>query len=181
MPTPRSALIVVDMQNDFVRPEGALPVPGAQDIIPGIAALVGVSDLVVTTRDEHPANHSSFDTNGGPWPVHCVNGTWGAQFVDELFAIGMGRINIVKGENPDTDGYSGFDDTPLQEALFTHGVTTVHLVGVALDYCVKATALDAVRLAYHVVVHLDLCRAVGSAEAAARELVEAGCVTVGAP
>ena len=146
----KSALIIVDMQNDFC-PGGAVAVKDADSIIPMINQLQEKFDLVVATQDWHPANHSSFSSNSpdGVWPDHCVQDTPGAELVAGLNTDRIVRV-FQKGKNPEIDGYSGFYDndhftsTGMGDYLRTEGVTDVYIVGVATDYCVKHTALNAV-------------------------------------
>ncbi len=170
------ALVVVDVQNDFC-PEGALAVPGVEDVVEPIKLLMGDADLVVATRDWHPGDHSSFAAQGGPWPQHCVAGTPGAQLRADLDETRVDRV-LDKGGDPDTEGYSAFDGTDLDAWLRERGVDTVEVAGLALDVCVKHTALDAVRGGWPVVVHRDASRAVeatqGDGERAVAELRAAG-------
>jgi nicotinamidase/pyrazinamidase len=174
------ALIIVDVQNDFC-PGGALAVPDGDAVIEPINRLAHELPFVVATRDWHPPDHHSFAAHGGPWPDHCVAGTPGAQIHDRVDA---GEIDVLvdKGRAPDTEGYSGFDDTDLERLLRDTGVDTVNVAGLALDYCVKATALDAARAGFDVVVHRGATRAVdvhpGDGERAVRELVAAGVEVV---
>ena len=170
-------LIIVDVQNDFC-PGGALAVPAGDVIVPGINKMAAAFDPVVTTQDWHPANHGSFAANhpgakpydmgtlsGRPqvlWPTHCVQGTVGAAFHPDLRVLAM---NFVKGTDSDADSYSGFFDdggksTGLHEVLSAHRVSNVFVCGLATDYCVKFTVLDAIRLGYRTSVIEDLCRAV---------------------
>jgi len=174
------ALIVVDVQNDFC-PGGALAVPDGDAVVEPVNRLASEASFVVATRDWHPPDHGSFAAQGGPWPEHCVQGTPGA----ELNAgIDRGRIDVVvdKGQARDTEGYSGFEGTGLEELLRSRGVDTVDVAGLALDYCVRATALDAKRAGFDVVVHRGATRAVevepGDAERAVAELREAGVSVV---
>src|SRR5205807_10422792 len=131
----------------------------------------------VATRDWHPADHGSFAAQGGPWPVHCVRDTAGAQLHPGIDAARIDAI-VDKGQAPGREGYSGFEDTDLERLLRERNVDTVHVAGLALDYCVKATALDARRAGFDVVVHRDATRAVevqpGDAQRAVEELREAG-------
>jgi nicotinamidase/pyrazinamidase len=174
------ALIVVDVQNDFC-PGGALGVKDGDAVVEQVNRLASEASFVVATRDWHPADHASFAEQGGPWPVHCVSGTPGA----ELHA-GVDRrlVDLVvdKGQARDTEGYSGFEDTELEALLHSRGVDTVDVVGLALDYCVRATALDARRAGFDVTVHRGATRAVevapGDAERAVAELREAGVSVV---
>jgi len=135
--------VIVDFQNDFA-PGGALAVPDGDAIAPRVRELIdsGRFDLVVATRDWHPPDHGSFSEHGGIWPPHCVAGTRGAEIVD---AIPRERIDVIvdKGTDPQTEGYSGFEDTGLAQLLHDRGIDRVTIVGLATDYCVRATALDA--------------------------------------
>ncbi len=174
------ALIVVDVQNDFC-PGGALAVPDGDAVVEEINRLASDSPFVVATRDWHPADHGSFVSHGGPWPVHCVAGTAGA----ELHAgIDTSQIDAVvdKGQAVDREGYSGFEGTELEQLLREHEVDAVDVAGLALDYCVKATALDAHRAGLSVTVHRGATRAVevqpGDGERAVAELRAAGVEVV---
>jgi nicotinamidase/pyrazinamidase len=175
------ALIVVDVQNDFC-PGGALAVPDGDAVIEPANRLARDASFVVATRDWHPPDHGSFEPFGGPWPVHCVADSPGAQLVPGLDRT---HIDVVvdKGTAQDTEGYSGFDGTELAELLRQHDVDTVHVAGLALDYCVRATALDARRAGFDVVVHRDATRPVdvqpGDGERAVDELRAAGVSVVG--
>jgi nicotinamidase/pyrazinamidase len=175
------ALIVVDVQNDFC-PGGALAVAEGDRVIEPLHRLAEEADVVVATRDWHPEDHGSFQEQGGIWPVHCVADTPGAELHP---ALDRGRIDQVvdKGQDRATEGYSGFDGTGLERLLCERGVNRVHVGGLALDYCVKNTALDAKRAGFDTVVHLDATRAVdvepGDAERAVAELREAGVEVVG--
>lgn len=170
------ALIVVDMQNDFC-PGGALEVPEGDAVIEPINQLSARFPFVVATRDWHPPNHQSFAEQGGPWPVHCVRDTPGAQLHPSIDAERIDAI-VDAGREPDQEGYSGFEDTDLESLLRDQGVDTVHVGGLALDYCVKATALDAARNGFHVIVHRDATRPVevkpGDGDRAVAEMREAG-------
>ncbi|AMQ18929.1 nicotinamidase [Thermococcus peptonophilus] len=142
---PKEALIVVDMQRDFM-PRGALPVPEGDTIIPKcneyIRKFKEKGALIVATRDWHPPNHISFKERGGPWPPHCVQNTPGAEFVVDL---PEDAVIISKATEPDKEAYSGFEGTNLAEILRENGVEKVYICGVATEYCVKATALDAAK------------------------------------
>lgn len=174
------ALIAVDVQNDFC-PGGALPVPDGDAVIEPINRLAQRFGLVIATRDWHPRDHGSFAERGGRWPVHCVQGTPGAQL---RAGIDASRIDAIvdKGQAPDREGYSGFEDTALEQLLRERGVDSVHVAGLALDYCVKATALDAKRAGFAVTVHRGATRAVdvqpGDGERAVAELRQAGVEVV---
>jgi nicotinamidase/pyrazinamidase len=172
------ALLVIDFQNDFT-PGGALAVERGDEIAERINELAasGRFDLVVATRDWHPADHGSFPEQGGPWPVHCVQGTHGAELHAALDRSQIDQI-VDKGQNPGTEGYSGFDETPLAELLRERGIDSVTIVGLATDYCVKNTALDALREGLTVTVDSSAVRGVdvnpGDSEGALEELRAAG-------
>lgn len=175
-----TALIIVDVQNDFCE-GGALAVPDADSIIAPINHIRGAYDIVVLTKDFHPANHKSFasnhkgkkvydviDLNGSPqvlWPDHCVQGTDGADFHEGLVISKFDYI-VEKGTDPEVDSYSGFYDnnriykTALTNILRYNGVGEVYIAGLALDYCVKFTALDAVDEGFKTILLLDATRAV---------------------
>lgn len=170
------ALIVVDVQNDFC-PGGALAVADGDAVVKPVNELAKRMPFVVATRDWHPPDHSSFSEQGGPWPVHCVRDTEGAQL---HAGVDLDQIDAVldKGQANDTEGYSGFERTGLERLLRGHDVDTVHVAGLALDYCVKATALDAKRAGFEVILHSEASRAVeaqpGDGERAIAELRDAG-------
>lgn len=151
-------------------------------VVDPINQLAGDFSLVVATRDWHPADHGSFFAAGGPWPPHCVQDTPGAELHPGL---DRSLIDVIvdKGQEVGREGYSGFEDTGLQEYLRDREVQRLHVAGLALDYCVKATALDARRLGFRVTVHLDATRAVeaspGDGEQAIAALREAGVELVG--
>ncbi|KHA50612.1 bifunctional nicotinamidase/pyrazinamidase [Sulfitobacter geojensis] len=195
------ALVVIDVQNDFC-PGGALAVAGGDDIVQGINALMNDFDSVILTQDWHPAGHSSFasshtgkapleliDMPYGPqvlWPDHCIQGSLGAKFHMELHQDRADMI-IRKGYNPAIDSYSAFfendHETPtgLEGYLRTRGITGVTMVGLALDFCVNYSAVDAAKLGFDVTVRQDLCRAIdmsGSLAAAVEGMTAAG-VTLG--
>ena len=175
------ALILVDVQNDFC-PGGALAVTDGDAVVPILNALAREADVVVTTRDWHPSDHGSFAPNGGPWPVHCVQGTAGAQLHGAL-EPGPGAVILDKGQRRDGDGYSAFENPELERILREHGVHTVDVGGLALDYCVRATALDARKAGFDVVLHRAATRAVdatpGDGERALAQLRDAGVRIVG--
>jgi nicotinamidase/pyrazinamidase len=172
------ALIVVDFQNDFT-PGGALGVPDGDQIAERVNELAADPrfELVIATRDWHPPGHSSFAERGGPWPPHCLQDTEGAELHP---ALDRSRIDIVleKGQDPETEGYSGFDGTRLEELLRERGVDRITLVGLATDYCVKNTALDALRAGFAVDVDSQGVRGVeveeGDSERALDEMRKAG-------
>jgi nicotinamidase/pyrazinamidase len=155
-PSPDDALVVVDVQRDFC-PGGSLAVPDGDQVVGVINRLVPRFSTVVTTHDTHPADHSSFTDQGGPWPPHCVEGTPGWEVHPDL-DLGP-DFQVFKGRDRDQDGYTGW--TPdLAEFLANRGVRRVVVVGLALDYCVQATALDARAAGHEVVVLTDATRAV---------------------
>ena len=166
------ALLLIDIQNDFL-PGGALAVPRGDEVISVANELLSKFELVIATQDWHPLNHLSFasqhpgkkigdvmDLDGIPqvlWPDHCVQNTYGAELAANLNRRGIHHV-IQKGTDRAIDSYSGFFDnarrkrTPLENLLTARGVKSLHLVGLATDYCVKATALDAVDLGFHTVL-----------------------------
>ncbi|WP_415922581.1 bifunctional nicotinamidase/pyrazinamidase [Tateyamaria sp. SN6-1] len=194
------ALIVIDVQNDFC-PGGALAVPDGDAIVPGINALMSDATAVVLTQDWHPAGHASFasshaganpydmtDMPYGPqvlWPDHCVQGTKGAAFHAGLDTDRADMI-VRKGYRPHIDSYSAFFEndrstpTGLDGYLRTRGVDTITLVGLATDFCVNYSALDAAKLGYATTVHTSLCRAIDldGSLAAARTAMQAAGVTL---
>ncbi len=197
MPAPTEALIVIDVQNDFC-PGGALAVAEGDAIVPGINALMDGFPVVVLTQDWHPADHASFADNHpgaasfsmtempyGPqvlWPRHCVQGTGGAAFHPGL-RTDLAQMILRKGFRPGIDSYSAFFEndrttpTGLEGYLRSRGVEAVTLVGLATDYCVNYSALDAARLDFAVTVQADLCRAIdldGSLAAALQGMQAAG-------
>ena len=173
------ALVVVDYQNDFASPDGALSVAGGDAIARRINDLIrsGDHDLVVATRDWHPPDHGSFTEQGGIWPVHCVQGTPGAELHPDLDAAAVDVI-VDKGQDPGTEGYSGFDGTNLAELLRGRGIDQLTVVGLGTDYCVKHTALEALREGFAVTVDTTAVRGVdvepGDADRALDELRAAG-------
>lgn len=173
-------LIVVDVQNDFC-PGGALPVPDGDAVVAPINGLMEEVPFTVATRDWHPSNHYSFVAQGGPWPPHCVAGTGGAELHPKLHSSQIDAI-VDTGQDPADEGYSGFAGTRLERLLREQGVDTVHVAGLALDYCVRATALDARRAGFDVVLHRGATRAInaqpGDEERTLGELREAGVEVV---
>jgi nicotinamidase/pyrazinamidase len=174
------ALIVVDVQNDFC-PGGALAVPDGDAVVEQVNRLASAASFVVATRDWHPPDHGSFAEEGGPWPVHCVAGSSGAELHPGIDRSLVDAV-VDKGQAVDTEGYSGFEGTGLEELLRSRDVDTVDVAGLALDYCVRATALDAKRAGFDVVVHRAATRAVevapGDGERAVDELRAAGVSVV---
>jgi nicotinamidase/pyrazinamidase len=187
---PKTGLIVVDVQNDFADPDGSLSVPGGESVVAAvnreIVAALRAGATVVATQDWHPERTPHFVTDGGPWPVHCVGGTWGAALHPTL-ELPAEAPRVRKGASGE-DGYSGFtmrdpqtgETTPteLEGLLKAAGVDTVAVVGLATDYCVKATALDAIRLGFDTTVLTNAVAAVnvapGDGDRALEELRVAG-------
>lgn len=192
------ALIVIDVQKDFC-PGGALAVAGGDEVVAGINAAMNDFGAVVLTQDWHPAGHSSFasthdaapmsmmDMPYGPqvlWPDHCIQGSLGAQFHPDL-TVDRADLIIRKGHNPAIDSYSAFFEndrttpTGLEGYLRTRGINQITLMGLALDFCVAYSALDASKLGFDVTVQLDLCRAIdfdGSLTKAKADMQAAGVV-----
>jgi nicotinamidase/pyrazinamidase len=184
----KTALIIVDVQNDFADPNGSLYVSGGEDVVSLIneeaARARAVGATVVYTQDWHPETTPHFQKDGGIWPVHCVAQTWGAAFHPELHVDGP---TIRKGSGGE-DGYSGFSvrdpesgeqhSTELDSLLRARGIERVVVVGLATDYCVKETALDATRLGFDTTIRKDAMRAVdlqpGDGDRAVQEMVAAG-------
>jgi nicotinamidase/pyrazinamidase len=189
---PRTALLVVDVQNDFADPHGSLYVRGGEAVIAPINADIRAAQTagspVVYTQDWHPASTPHFARDGGTWPVHCVQGTWGAEFHPDLLVLDGAPV-VRKGSGGE-DGYSAFSvrdpvsgdvtRTQLGGLLRERGVERVVIAGLATDYCVKETGLDAVRLGLHPTVLRDAVRAVelqpGDGARALDELAAAGVV-----
>ena len=172
------ALLIVDYQNDFI-PGGALGVEGGDAIVEHINELArsGRFDIVVATRDWHPPDHGSFTERGGPWPEHCVQGSRGAELHAELDRTAIDLV-IDKGHHQATDGYSAFEDTDLGDLLRGRGIDSLTIVGLATDYCVKNSALDALAEGFDVHVELEAVRGVdvkaGDSERALEEIRQAG-------
>jgi len=174
-PRAGDALLVVDLQHDFL-PGGALGIAGGDAILPVanrlIAAFTDRGLPVVLSRDWHPPDHCSFEAQGGPWPVHCVAGSHGAAFTPALAAPGDAII-ISKATRANQEAYSAFDGTGLLEQLRQRGVERVWLCGLATDYCVRATTLDARRAGLEAVVVEDgICAVDVSPGDGARALAE---------
>ena len=193
-----NALLIIDVQNDFL-PGGPLAVPHGDEVIDAVNELIPQYDVVVATQDWHPPNHQSFaaqhpqravgdvvrlgDLDQVLWPTHCVQGAPGAELASQL---NRSRIDYVirKGADPQIDSYSAFFDnarqqsTGLAEYLHSRGVDEVHVAGLATDYCVKATALDAADLGFRVVLLQQAVRGVdlqsGDCERAIEEMRSAG-------
>lgn len=178
----RDALLIVDVQNDFL-PGGALAVPDADSIVPILNRYIELFSQrhlpIIATRDWHPANHSSFAANGGVWPEHCVQNTFGAEFSAQL-ALPADALVIDKGCAVDGAGYSGFEQPQLQNALQSLRCRRLFIAGLATDYCVLQTAIAACRIGYAVVLLTDAMRAVdvhaGDGERALAQLQQLGAI-----
>jgi nicotinamidase/pyrazinamidase len=188
-----TALVIVDVQNDFADPAGSLAVRGAGEVVPAAnaaaAAVRAAGGLVAYTADWHPVHTPHFAQDGGIWPVHCVGGTWGAAFHPALVVDGP----VVQKGTAGEDGYSGFTmrdpatgtttPTELAPLLRASGIERVVVCGLATDYCVKATALDAVELGFEAAVLVDAIGAVdlaaGDGQRALDEMSAAGVELVG--
>ncbi len=182
------ALLIVDFQNDFT-PGGALPVPGGDEIGPALNAIADRFDLVVATRDWHPPDHGSFAgaevdpakwegiDPPGIWPPHCIQDTPGAELHPSLDRTQVDVI-VDKAQDPNTQGYSSFHGGNLADVLRERGVTRVFVAGLATDYCVKNTVLDARRLGLEVTVVEDAVRGIdvepGDTDRALEEMRVAG-------
>ena len=151
-------LLIIDFQNDFTS-GGALEVPGGDDIGGPVRRLADAFDLVFATRDWHPPDHSSFAEQGGPWPVHCLQGTHGADLHPAMDGIELDGIVDV-GQGREDQGYSGFERSDLAQILRDHEVDEVYVCGLATDYCVRASAIDACGEGFGVTVVGDAIRGV---------------------
>jgi nicotinamidase/pyrazinamidase len=185
---PRTALLVVDVQNDFADPAGSLYVRGGEEVVavinPEIERARSAGSSIFYTQDWHPEDTPHFSKDGGVWPVHCVMGTWGAELRPDLEVQG----EVIRKGSGGEDGYSGFsvrhpvsgerESTPLETLLEARGVESVVIAGLTTDYCVKETALDALRRGYRTTVLTRAIRAVdvqpGDGERALAEIEERG-------
>jgi nicotinamidase-related amidase len=179
----KDSLIIVDVQKDFC-PGGALPVPEGDRIIPTLNKYINTfrraKAKIFATRDWHPPNHMSFKPFGGMWPSHCVQNTEGAESHPDLKLPEEATI-ISKATNPRKESYSGFDGTELEAELRKEDITRVFVGGLATDYCVKNTVLDALRLGFETVLLDDAAKGINrnprdSAEAL-EEMTRKGATT----
>jgi nicotinamidase/pyrazinamidase len=170
------ALLIIDFQNDFTA-GGALEVAGGDEVAGPITQMAPAFDFVAATRDWHPPDHASFETEGGPWPIHCVRGTHGAELHPAMAGIHLDAMVDV-GRERDDEGYSGFEHPDLARVLRGAGADEVYVCGLATDYCVRASAIDACREGFDVTVVEDAIRAVevepGDGERALADMREAG-------
>jgi len=161
--TDKDALIVVDVQNDFM-PWGALPVPDGDKVVEPLNRYIKLfesnTNPIYYTRDWHPPNHISFEGHGGRWPPHCVQDTQGAEFHKDLYMPLDNKFIISKGTSRDFDAYSGFQGTILHDLLQERGIKRVFVGGLATDYCVKNTVLGAINLGYGAFLLKDAIRGV---------------------
>jgi nicotinamidase/pyrazinamidase len=183
-PRPGDALLIVDVQNDFL-PGGCLAVPGGDEAVHVLNRYIATfleRDLpIIATRDWHPPNHSSFEVRGGVWPPHCIAGSQGAAFPAAL-RIPCDTVVISKATTSEQEAYSGFEGTDLCARLRDLGVRRIFVGGLATEYCVLATVRDALRLGFRVVVLEDAVRAVdllpGNGERALEEMRRLGAKPV---
>lgn len=181
------ALIIVDVQRDFC-PGGALSVPHGDVVVPVLNEYIKIfrkaGASIYATRDWHPPNHISFKENGGTWPTHCVQNTRGAEFHPDL-ELREEVFVVSKATDLDKEAYSGFESTNLKEELETKGIKRVFVGGLATDYCVKNTVLDAIKLGFRTVLLVDAIRGVdlkpGDSERAIKEMVTAGAKKAALP
>lgn len=200
----KRALIIVDVQNDFCE-GGALEVPNGSDVVPYINELMIANEYeqIILTQDWHPASHKSFASNNGKqvgdtimlngvkqfmWPEHCVQGTYGAEFHKDL-NVAKANYIIQKGKNEEIDSYSGFQDnnhfmkTGLEDYLKYHNIQMVEIAGLALDYCVKATCIDAANAGFITCLHFNGTKAVNvkpeNGRDAIYEMLERGVTILG--
>lgn len=183
--TQGDALVVVDVQNDFL-PGGSLAVPRGDEVVPVLnrylAAFVPRGLPIAATRDWHPPNHCSFQPYGGPWPPHCVAGSEGAAFAPALELPASSVLITLKGTQLEKDAYSGFDGTDLDARLRARGVGRLFVGGLATDYCVLCTVEDGLKAGYAVVLLQDAIRAVnvrpGDGERAEAEMIRRGAMPI---
>jgi nicotinamidase/pyrazinamidase len=180
----KDALIVVDYQRDFC-PGGALAVEGGDEIASALNSYVDLFEKadapIYATRDWHPSDHVSFKERGGQWPPHCIMGSNGAEFQEDLELPESAKI-ISKGTDPGREAYSGFEGTDLEDDLKREGIARLFVGGLATDYCVKNTVLDGLKAGFEANLLRDATRAVnlqpGDGKEAINEMVEAGADVV---
>ena len=183
-PRQGDALIIVDVQRDFL-PDGALAVPDGDSVVPPLNRYTAIFEQrglpVFATRDWHPARHCSFREQGGRWPLHCVAGTRGAEFADGL-ELPSSVIVISKATRDDHEAYSGFEETSLEASLRELAVNRLWVGGLATDYCVRQTVLDALARDFGVLVLSDAIRPVdaqaGDGRRAEQEMFEHGAISM---
>ena len=178
--TPKTALIVVDVQNDFC-PGGPLAAPNGDQVVPVLNRYIkkfeAAGASIIATRDWHPTNHCSFKPNGGIWPVHCAQNTAGARFHSDLY-LPKDVLIISKGTEAGIEAYSGFQHTRLTALLRERKIQSVWIGGLATDYCVKSTVLDAVKAGFEVLFLEDASKGVGlqpgDIERSQNEMIKSG-------
>jgi nicotinamidase/pyrazinamidase len=176
----KDALLITDIQNDFLD-KGALPVPNGNQVIPILNAYAkifeNVNATVIASRDWHPPNHLSFKEQGGPWPPHCVQNTKGAEFHPEL-KLTRCTVIVSKATHAGKEAYSAFDGTTLAEELKMRGIARFFVGGLATDYCIVNTGLDARKLGYPTIVLMDDVRGIdvnpGDVDRAVEAMINAG-------
>jgi nicotinamidase/pyrazinamidase len=180
----RAALMVVDVQNDFC-PGGALAVPDGEKVVPVLNRYIEIFSAVgapiIATRDWHPAEHVSFKSQGGVWPPHCIQQTKGSEFHPDLKIPEEAAI-VSKGSDPGEEAYSGFQGTGLADRLKRQGIRRLFIGGLATDYCVKTSVLDALSAGFETVFLADASKGVevspGDSEQATVEMREAGAFEI---
>lgn len=174
-PDAHSALLVVDVQNDFC-PGGALAVREGDRVVPVLNRFIGLFQKkglpIYATRDWHPKNHCSFKAGGGPWPPHCIQDSPGAEFHPDL-RLPFETVVISKAMRPEAEAYSGFEGSNLELYLKRRGIRRVFIGGLATDYCVKTTVLDACRLGFETVILTDAVRGVNVRPDDSQKAIEA--------
>lgn len=183
-PYPGDALLIIDVQNDFL-PGGCLPVQAGDEAIQVLNCYISTFRdrrlPIIATRDWHPANHCSFEMRGGVWPPHCIAGTQGAAFASAL-RLPCDTVIVSKATTSEQEAYSGFEGTDLCARLRDLGTRRIFVGGLATEYCVLATVRDALRLGFRIVVLEDAVRAVdliaGNGERALEEMRRLGAKTV---
>ena len=168
------ALIIVDMQYDFM-PDGSLPVPNAELLSDNINYYIDEFKyrVVVATRDWHPSNHKSFKDNGGSFPAHCIQNTYGSKFINELNLPESTKV-ISKGQDKDEEEFSAFLTGELDEFLKSINIKRLFICGIATDYCVMHTVISAIKLGYEVRLLLDACSGLADSERAIESMIYAG-------
>jgi nicotinamidase/pyrazinamidase len=183
-PAQGDALVIVDVQNDFL-PGGALAVPESDEILPVVNSYIAAFEKrrlpIYMTRDWHPPDHCSFKECGGPWPTHCVAGTHGAAFSEEL-KLNSPYTIISKATTPNLEAYSDFSTTNFEPSLRAEGVSRLFVCGLATDYCVFSTVKDALSLGLKTYLLLDAIRGVNvqpdDSQKAEQEMIRLGATPI---
>ncbi|MFQ6125903.1 MAG: nicotinamidase [Candidatus Heimdallarchaeota archaeon] len=179
----KDVFIIVDVQRDFC-PEGALPVPDGDKVVPILNEYIKrfqkAGSPIYATRDWHPPNHTSFKPYGGIWPAHCIQNSEGAAFHPDLMLPEDVRI-VSKATNPSKEAYSGFDSLQFKEELEQKSIKRIFVGGLATDYCVKSTVLDALKFGFETILLVDAIRGVNvkprDSEKAIEEMIRKGVLT----